>query len=78
MRIAQQLGGKWKQLGAYLGLNFTDIECLQKDNPEDTLYAAWAMLVMWRDSDKVGLDEKKEMLKQAIGDLNRTDLQDIV
>ena len=75
--IAERLGGQWKLLAPRLGMTLMQIKDIKRKN-SDVIYAAWAMLLEWRDALKIPTDEKRRKLRLALYKLKRPDIQDLL
>ena len=70
LEAATKLGEKWKQLGATLGMNPHDIEGIYEKHSGDQNFAAWVMLIHWRDVSKA-TSNRRAILTRALRKLNR-------
>ena len=76
--IATRLGEQWRQLAPRLGMDYKKIDEIDAKNPRDSVYAAYVMLLQWRDGWETSMDEKRQKLLKAVKKMNRPDIQDLV
>ena len=76
--IGNKLGVDWKTLGGYLDIPLSRIKQLEDENAKNTRYAAWLLLVEWRDSHSGSIGDKKKILKSALQEINRRDVIELL
>ena len=76
--IATKLGPEWRRLAVRLGVDFKKIDEIESKYSGDHEYAAYVMLLQWRDDPETSMDEKTKDLLKALQRMNRPDIQDLV
>ena len=75
--IAKKVGSTSKNLGASLGMDHYVIERIHLEAP-NMQYATWNMLTHWRDNVEGSVDRKKAELTEAVKEVDRHDLINII
>ena len=74
LKLSKEMDGDWKVIGGFLGVKHSQIQELIAEHKTDPLYAAWSMLVAWRDSTEWSGDSMRQQLKAALLDADRSDI----
>ena len=76
--IATKLGPEWRRLAVRLGVDFKKIDEIEAKYSSDQEYAAYVMLLQWRDDPDTSMEQKRQDLLRALQKMNRPDIQDLV
>lgn len=78
LNISQHIKEDWDILGGFLGLSSKEVDELEDKYSQKPVRAAWKMLVTWRDRCKELRDIKIQLLRQALQEINRPELCDLL
>ena len=78
MKLAKEMDGDWMMVGGFLGVKLSKIKQLETEYKTQPKYAAWNMLVGWRDSTEGSVRHKIQALKGALVDVDRQDIADML
>ena len=76
--MANKMRSEWKIIGGFLGIKNSEIKKLAEDHGAEPKFAAWCMLVGWRDSAEGSEQDKIQTLKGALLDVEREDIADML
>ena len=74
MKIAKGIGNEWKVIGVNLNLSASQLEHVENDHRGNSVNRNFAMLVLWRDSQKVLKETMLATLVEALKDAKKTNL----
>ena len=74
LQLAEEMEKDWKRIGGFLGVKHSQIRDLAAEHKDEPTYAAWTMLVSWRDSQEGGVEGKRQELQTVLQDLGRHDI----
>ena len=65
-------------VGGFLGVTRAEIKELAEEHKTEPKYAAWCMLITWRDASEGSVRDKIQALKGALLDVDREDIADMM
>lgn len=78
LKLAKEMQQDWRMIGGFLEVAHTTISELATEYKADPVYAAWTMLVRWRDSAEGDTAGKREQLRAVLLQLEREDIVDML